>query len=327
MSKQFVEPLLQEDDSRYVMFPIKYESIWQMYKKQEFSFWRAEEVDLSKDKKHWEQLSCGEQHFIKMILAFFAASDGIVLENLATRFMGEIQVSEARAFYGLQIAMENIHSITYSLLIDTYIKDSSEKHKLFNALNEYECIKKKGDWAKKWINDKRSNFATRLVAFACIEGIFFSGAFCAIFWLKKRGILPGLTFSNELISRDEALHTEFAVLLYSLLEKKLKKQKIYEIIKDAVEIEKEFIIDALPCRLIGMNNILMSQYIEFVADRLCIQLGYDKIYNSCNPFDFMEMISVQSKTNFFEDRVSDYALSTKENNSEHTFDDAFGDNF
>ena len=319
MSKQFVEPLLQEDDSRYVMFPIKYESIWQMYKKQEFSFWRAEEVDLSKDKKHWEQLSCGEQHFIKMILAFFAASDGIVLENLATRFMGEIQVSEARAFYGLQIAMENIHSITYSLLIDTYIKDSSEKHKLFNALNEYECIKKKGDWAKKWINDKRSNFATRLVAFAYIEGIFFSGAFCAI--------LPGLTFSNELISRDEALHTEFAVLLYSLLEKKLKKQKIYEIIKDAVEIEKEFIIDALPCRLIGMNNILMSQYIEFVADRLCIQLGYDKIYNSCNPFDFMEMISVQSKTNFFEDRVSDYALSTKENNSEHTFDDAFGDNF
>jgi ribonucleotide reductase beta subunit family protein with ferritin-like domain len=327
MSKQFVEPLLQEDDSRYVMFPIKYENIWQMYKKQEFSFWRAEEIDLSKDKKQWEELPAEEQHFIKMILAFFAASDGIVLENLATRFMGEIQVSEARAFYGLQIAMENIHSITYSLLIDTYIRDTTEKHKLFNALNEYECIKKKGDWAKKWINDKRSNFATRLVAFACIEGIFFSGAFCAIFWLKKRGILPGLTFSNELISRDEALHTEFAVLLYSILEKKLKKQKIYEIIKEAVEIEKEFILDALPCRLIGMNNILMSQYIEFVADRLCIQLGYDKIYNSCNPFDFMEMISVQSKTNFFEDRVSDYALSTKENNSEHTFDDAFGDNF
>ena len=327
MSKQFVEPLLQEDDSRYVMFPIKYESIWQMYKKQEFSFWRAEEVDLSKDKKYWEELSSDEQHFIKMILAFFAASDGIVLENIATRFMGEIQVSEARAFYGLQIAMENIHSITYSLLIDTYIKDSNEKHKLFNALNEYECIKKKGQWAQKWIHDKRSNFATRLIAFACVEGIFFSGAFCAVFWLKKRGILPGLTFSNELISRDEALHTEFAVLIYSLLEKKLKKQRIHEIIKEAVEIEKEFILDALPCRLIGMNNILMSQYIEFVADRLSVQLGYDKIYNSSNPFDFMEMISVQSKTNFFEDRVSDYALSTKENNTEFAFDDAFGDNF
>ena len=327
MSKQFVEPLLQEDDNRYVMFPIKYESIWQMYKKQEFSFWRAEEIDLSKDKKQWEQLACEEQHFIKMILAFFAASDGIVLENLATRFMGEIQVSEARAFYGLQIAMENIHSITYSLLIDTYIREPTEKHRLFNALNEYECIKKKGEWAKKWIHDKRSNFATRLIAFACVEGIFFSGAFCAIFWLKKRGILPGLTFSNELISRDEALHTEFAVLIYSLLERKLKKQKIHEIIKEAVEIEKEFILEALPCRLIGMNSSLMSQYIEFVADRLCVQLGYDKIYNSCNPFDFMEMISVQSKTNFFEDRVSDYALSTKENNTDEAFDDAFGDNF
>jgi ribonucleotide reductase beta subunit family protein with ferritin-like domain len=325
MSKQFVEPLLQEDDNRFVMFPIKYKSIWDMYKKQEFSFWRAEEIDLSKDSKHWEQLSCDEQHFIKMILAFFAASDGIVLENLATRFMGEIQVSEARAFYGLQIAMENIHSITYSLLIDTYIKDFSEKNKLFNALNEYECIKKKGDWAKKWLHDKRSNFATRLVAFACVEGIFFSGAFCAIFWLKKRGILPGLTFSNELISRDEALHTEFAVLLYSILERKLKKQRIYEIIKEAVEIEKEFIVDALPCRLIGMNSVLMGQYIEFVADRLCVQLGYEKIYNSSNPFDFMEMISVQSKTNFFEDRVSDYSLATKENDTSMSFE--FSDDF
>ena len=325
MSKQFVEPLLQEDDNRYVMFPIKYKSIWDMYKKQEFSFWRAEEIDLSKDSKYWEQLSCDEQHFIKMILAFFAASDGIVLENLATRFMGEIQVSEARAFYGLQIAMENIHSITYSLLIDTYIKDFSEKNKLFNALNEYECIKKKGDWAKKWLHDKRSNFATRLVAFACVEGIFFSGAFCAIFWLKKRGILPGLTFSNELISRDEALHTEFAVLLYSILERKLKKQRIHEIIKEAVEIEKEFIVDALPCRLIGMNSVLMGQYIEFVADRLCVQLGYEKIYNSSNPFDFMEMISVQSKTNFFEDRVSDYSLATKENDTSMSFE--FSDDF
>ena len=325
MSKQFTEPLLTEDDNRYVMFPIKYQKVWDMYEKQEFCFWRAKEIDLSKDLKHWEKLSSDEQHFIKMILAFFAASDGIVLENLATRFMGEIQNSEVRAFYGLQIAMENIHSITYSLLIDTYIKDKVEKNRLFNALHEYECIKKKGEWAKKWIHDKRSNFATRLVAFACVEGIFFSGAFCAIFWLKKRGILPGLTFSNELISRDEALHTEFAILLYSILDKKLKKERIYEIIKEAVEIEKEFILDALPCRLIGMNNILMSQYIEYVADRLSVQFDCDKIYNSSNPFDFMEMISVQSKTNFFEDRVSDYALSNKENDTGKSFE--FGDDF
>ena len=311
MSKSQIEPLLTEDDNRYVMFPIQDQDIWQMYKKQVECFWRAEEIDLSKDMAHWESLNEKERYFISMILAFFAASDGIVLENLAMRFMGEVQLSEARAFYGFQIAMENIHSETYSLLIDTYIKDREEKSMLFNALNNYPCIKKKADWAIKWIQDKRSSFATRLIAFACIEGIFFSGAFCSIFWLKKRGLMPGLTFSNELISRDEALHTEFAVLLYNKLNKKLNKSKVLEIIKDAVEIEKEFICDALPCRLIGMNSDLMCQYIEFVADRLSVQLGYDKIYNTANPFDFMEMISIEGKTNFFEKRVAEYALADK----------------
>ena len=324
MNKNCVEPILQEDLSRYVMFPIKDQDIWKMYKKQEDLFWRAEEIDLSKDNKDWDTLNDDEKHFISMILAFFAASDGIVLENLGVRFMGEVQLSEARAFYGLQIAMENIHSITYSTLIDTYIKTKEQKHKLFNALNEYECIKKKGQWAIKWINDKKSNFATRLVAFACIEGIFFSGAFCAIYWMKKRGLMPGLTFSNELISRDEALHTEFAVLLHSKLEKPLKKQKIHEIISEAVAIELEFINDALPCRLIGMNQVLMKQYIEFVADRLSVQLGGDKIYESKNPFDWMENISIETKTNFFEDRVSEYSLTTK-NSELNTFE--FGDEF
>jgi ribonucleotide reductase beta subunit family protein with ferritin-like domain len=292
MNKNIVEPLLQEDLNRYVMFPIKDQDIWKMYKKAEDLFWRAEEIDLSKDNKDWENLTDDERHFISMILAFFAASDGIVLENLGVRFMGEVQLSEARAFYGLQIAMENIHSITYSTLIDTYIKDKTQKSKLFNALDEYECIKKKGTWAIKWINDKKSNFATRLVAFACIEGIFFSGAFCAIYWLKKRGLMPGLTFSNELISRDEALHTEFAVLLHSKLLKPLKKPKIHEIISEAVSIELEFITEALPCRLIGMNQVLMKDYIEFVADRLSLQLGGDKIYESKNPFEWMENISI-----------------------------------
>jgi len=324
MNKNCVEPLLQEDVNRYVMFPIKDQDIWKMYKKQEDLFWRAEEIDLSKDNKDWETLNDDEKHFISMILAFFAASDGIVLENLGLRFMGEVQLSEARAFYGLQIAMENIHSITYSTLIDTYIKDKEQKHKLFNALNEYDCIKKKGQWAIKWINDKKSNFATRLVAFACIEGIFFSGAFCAIYWLKKRGLMPGLTFSNELISRDEALHTEFAVLLHSKLEKPLKKQKIHEIISEAVTIELEFINDSLPCRLIGMNQVLMKQYIEFVADRLSVQLGGDKIYESKNPFDWMENISIETKTNFFEDRVSEYSLTTKDAKL-NTFE--FGEDF
>jgi ribonucleotide reductase beta subunit family protein with ferritin-like domain len=311
MSKTLNEPLLQEDDSRYVMFPLQDQDIWQMYKKQVECFWRAEEIDLSKDTVHWEGLTNKERYFISMILAFFAASDGIVLENLAARFMGEVQLSEARAFYGFQIAMENIHSETYSLLIDTYIKDREEKATLFNAIDNFPCIKKKADWAIKWINDKRSSFATRLIAFACIEGIFFSGAFCSIFWLKKRGLMPGLTFSNELISRDEALHTEFAVLMYSKLVKQLSKSKVVEIIKDAVQIEKEFICDALPCRLIGMNSDLMNQYIEFVADRLIVQLGHDKIYKTKNPFDFMEMISIEGKTNFFEKRVAEYALADK----------------
>ena len=320
MNKNNVEPLLQEDDNRYVMFPIKDQDIWKMYKKQEDLFWRVEEIDLSKDYKDWEKLNDDEKYFVSMILAFFAASDGIVLENLGMRFMSEIQLSEARAFYGLQIAMENIHSIMYSTLIDTYIKDKTQKSSLFNALNEYECIKKKGDWAIKWINDKRSSFATRLVAFACVEGIFFSGAFCAIFWLKKRGLMPGLTLSNEFIARDEALHTEFAVLLHSKLEKPLKKQKIHEIIKEALEIETEFINEALSCRLIGMNQILMQQYIEFVADRLSIQLGGDKIYESKNPFDWMENISIEGKDNFFEKRVSEYSMATKIENQDDAFE-------
>jgi ribonucleoside-diphosphate reductase subunit M2 len=310
MSKNNTEPLLAPDDNRFVMFPIKYDDIWQMYKKQIDCFWRAEEIDLSKDLDNWNSLNADERYFISMILAFFAASDGIVLENLASRFMNDVQVSEARAFYGFQIAMENIHSETYSLLIETYIKDKEEKHKLFNAIENYPCIKKKSDWAQKWINDNRSSFATRLVAFACIEGIFFSGAFCSIYWLKKRGLMPGLTFSNELISRDEALHCEFAVLLYSKLIKKVDKARINEIIKEAVEIEIEFICEALPCKLIGMNADLMTQYIKFVADRLAVQLGYKKIYNVENCFPWMELISLESKTNFFEKRVSEYALAT-----------------
>ena len=311
MSQTVREPLLTPNDNRFVMFPIQDQSIWEMYKKQVDCFWRAEEIDLSKDMNHWDSLNADERTFLSMILAFFAASDGIVLENLAQRFMGEVQISEARAFYGFQIAMENIHSESYSLLIDSYIKDPDEKHKLFNAIANYPCIKKKSDWAQKWIHDNRSTFATRLVAFACVEGIFFSGAFCSIYWMKKRGLMPGLTFSNELISRDEALHTEFAVLLYSKLVKKMGKARIHEIIKEAVDIETEFICDALPCRLIGMNSQLMTQYIKFVADRLAVQLGYDKIYNVANPFDWMELISLEGKTNFFEKKVGDYALANK----------------
>ena len=324
MSKTQIEPLLTEDDNRFVMFPLQDQDIWQMYKKQVDCFWRAEEIDLSKDLSHWEGLNKEEKFFISMILAFFAASDGIVLENLAARFMGEVQLAEARAFYGFQIAMENIHSETYSLLIDTYVKDSHEKNKLFKAIDNFPCIKKKADWALKWIQDKRSSFATRLIAFACIEGIFFSGAFCSIYWLKKRGLMPGLTFSNELISRDEALHTEFAVLLYKKLNKKINKNKVFELIKEAVDIEKEFISQALPCRLIGMNCDLMCQYIEFVADRLVLQLGYDKIYQTANPFEFMEMISIEGKTNFFEKRVSEYALADK-TKTEDIFE--FGEDF
>ena len=323
MSKNNIEPLLVPDDNRFVMFPIKHNDIWEMYKKQIDCFWRAEEIDLSKDLTNWESLNADERHFISMILAFFAASDGIVLENLASRFMSEIQVSEARAFYGFQIAMENIHSETYSLLIETYIKDKEEKSKLFNAIEHFPCIKKKSDWAQKWIHDNRSSFATRLVAFACVEGIFFSGAFCSIYWLKKRGLMPGLTFSNELISRDEALHCEFAILLYSKLLKKIDKARIHELIKEAVDIETEFICEALPCRLIGMNSELMSQYIRFVADRLCVQLGYKKIYNVSNPFDFMELISLEGKTNFFERKVGEYAMANKKSDDAFNFDGDF----
>jgi len=310
-SNKTTEPILEVTDDRYVMFPLKYSDVWGLYKKQVDCFWRAEEVDLSKDLTDWAQLKPDEKKFISMVLAFFAASDGIVLENLALRFMGDVQVAEIRSFYGFQIAMENIHSEMYSLLIDTYIKDSTEKEQLFHATSNFPCITKKADWAKKWIEDKRSSFASRLVAFAAIEGIFFSSSFASIYWIKKRGIMPGLTFSNELISRDEALHTEFAILLYKKLQTKLNKKRIYEIIKDAVEIEKEFILEAIPCRMIGMNSTLMSQYIEFVADRLCVQLGYDKIYNSANPFDFMELISVETKVNFFERTNSEYALANK----------------
>jgi len=308
------EPLLESTDDRFVLFPIdpRYRDIWEMYKKQVDCFWRAEELDLSKDLVDWsEKLNDDERHFISMVLAFFAASDGIVLENLAVRFMGDVQIAEARAFYGFQIAMENIHSETYSLLIDTYIKDSAKKAQMFHAIANFPCIAKKANWAKKWIADNRSSFAARLVAFAAIEGIFFSSSFASIYWIKKRGILPGLTFSNELISRDEALHCEFAILLYSKLIRKLRKERIHEIILEATEIEKEFITEAIPCKMIGMNAALMTQYIEFVADRLCVQLGYDKIFKAQNPFDFMELISIESKVNFFERTNSEYALANK----------------
>ncbi len=311
MTSKAPEPLLETTDERYVMFPLQYADIWDLYKKQVDCFWRAEEVDLSKDLTDWANLSADEKKFITMVLAFFAASDGIVLENLAIRFMADVQVSEARSFYGFQIAMENIHSEMYSLLIDTYVTDSVEKDRLFHATSNFPCIAKKADWAKKWIGDHRSSFAARLVAFAAIEGIFFSSSFASIYWLKKRGILPGLTFSNELISRDEALHTEFAILLYSKMNSKLSKKRIHEIIKEAVVIETEFITVAIPCKMIGMNSKLMTQYIQFVADRLCVQLGYDKIYNSTNPFDFMELISVETKVNFFERTNSEYAMANK----------------
>jgi ribonucleoside-diphosphate reductase beta chain len=299
-----MEPILQENPNRFVLFPIQHDKVWQMYKQAEASFWTAEEIDLSQDQKDWENLNDGERHFISHVLAFFAASDGIVNENLAINFMQEVQLPEARCFYGFQIMMENIHAETYSLLIDTYIKKQSEKDYLFNALETVPCVKKKGEWALKWINSEK--FVERLIAFAAVEGIFFSGSFCSIFWLKKRGLMPGLTFSNELISRDEGLHCDFACLLYSMLNEKLPESRVHEIIRDAVEFEQEFVTDALPVDLIGMNAKLMSQYIEFVADRLLVSLGCSKIYNATNPFDFMEMISLQGKTNFFEKRVAEY---------------------
>ncbi|KAM0303556.1 hypothetical protein HYE67_003630 [Fusarium culmorum] len=333
------EPILQENPQRFVLFPIKYHEIWQMYKKAEASFWTAEEIDLSKDLHDWNnRLTSDEQYFISHILAFFAASDGIVNENLVERFSGEVQIPEARCFYGFQIMMENIHSETYSLLIDTYIKDPAQRTYLFNAVDTIPCIRKKADWAIRWIQDKNSTFAQRLVAFAAVEGIFFSGAFASIFWLKKRGLMPGLSFSNELISRDEGLHTDFACLLHSHLKGRASKQMIQDIITDAVSIEQEFLTEALPCALLGMNSNLMKQYIEFVADRLLVALGNEKVYKSTNPFDFMENISLGGKTNFFEKRVADYQKAgvlhsankkdeeeapKGENGGDFTFDDDF----
>jgi len=310
------EPLLIADDTKYTILPVKHHDIFDMYKRAVSSFWVEEEIDLVKDLNDWNnKLSDDERYFISMILAFFAGSDGLINENLGQRFYNEIQNSEARLFYGFQIAMEGIHQEVYAKIIDTYIKDKKEKDDLFNAMSVFPCIKKKADWCKKHINSDKS-FAERLVCFACVEGIAFSGAFCAIFWCKKRGLLQGLSFSNELISRDEALHTEFAILLYSKLVNKLPFSKIKEIIMEAVEIECEFICDALPCRLIGMNSKSMTEYIKFVADRLCLQLGYSKIYDAKNPYDWMLLISLQSKTNFFENKVSEYALSNRNTDSD-----------
>lgn len=304
----FTEPLLTEDPNRFVLFPIKHDDIWQFYKKAEASFWTAEEIDLQQDLTDWKKMNEGERHFISHVLAFFAASDGIVNENLANNFLKEVQYAEAKCFYGFQVMMENIHSETYSLLIDTYIKDPKEKDHLLRAIETIECVKKKANWALRWIES--DNFVERLIAFAAVEGIFFSGSFCSIFWLKKRGLMPGLTFSNELISRDEGLHCDFACALYmDHIKNKISQEKIYEIILNAVEIEKEFVTDALPVSLIGMNAELMCQYIEFVADRLLISLGCQKHYNASNPFDFMELISLQGKTNFFEKRVAEYQKS------------------
>jgi ribonucleoside-diphosphate reductase beta chain len=303
--KMVEEPLLKENKNRFVLFPIEHRDVWEFYKQAEASFWTAEEVDLSQDLKDWEQLNSEEKHFVSHVLAFFAASDGIVNENIAENFVSEVQYTEAKFFYGFQIAIENIHSEVYSLLIDTYVKDAKEKDKLFNAIETLDCVKKKAEWALRWIS--KASFAERLIAFAAVEGIFFSGSFCSIFWLKKRGLMPGLSFSNELISRDEGLHCDFACLLYNNhLVNKLPVARVTQIITDAVAIEKEFVTDALPVRLIGMNADLMSQYIEFVADRLLVALNCPKVYHAANPFDFMEMISLQGKTNFFEKRVGEY---------------------
>lgn len=303
---EVLEPILKENPNRFVLFPIQHDDIWQMYKTQQAMIWTAEELDLSPDLADWEnKLNDDERYFIKHVLAFFAASDGIVNENLAENFLSEVQYTEAKFFYGFQVMMENVHSETYSLLIDTYIKDSKEKDYLFNAIETFEPVKKKAEWALRWIEN--GSFAQRLIAFAAVEGIFFSGSFCSVFWLKKRGLMPGLTFSNELISRDEGLHCDFACLLYNNhLQNQLSKDEVREIITEAVEIEKEFVTESLPVRLIGMNSDLMSQYIEFVADRLLVELGNEKIYNVSNPFDFMDMINLQGKTNFFEKRVGEY---------------------
>jgi ribonucleoside-diphosphate reductase beta chain len=312
-----MEPILQTNPDRFVIFPIKYDDIWTMYNKALSSFWTVQEVDLSKDLKDWEKLKHGEKHFISYVLAFFAASDGIVNENLVSKFACEVQIPEARFFYGFQIAIENIHSQMYSLLIETYISDPTEKSTLFRAIDTIPCVKRKAEWALKWINN--DDFNKRLVAFACVEGIFFSGSFASIYWLKKRGLMPGLTFSNELISRDEGLHTDFACLLYSKLINKLSTEEILVIVKDAVSIEQSFISEAIPVELIGINSYSMSQYIEYVADKLLIELGYTKHFNSTNPFDFMELISLENKTNFFEKRVADYQKANIMN-YDNTFD-------
>ncbi|MFV8359154.1 ribonucleotide-diphosphate reductase subunit beta [Flavobacterium sp. LS1P3] len=322
-----LEPILQENKNRFVIFPIKHHDIWEFYKSMEASFWTAEEIDLSQDLNDWNnKLSDEERYFVKHILAFFAASDGIVNENLAENFVNEVQYAEAKFFYGFQIMMENIHSETYSLLIDTYVKDEAEKDELFNALEVFPAIKKKADWALKWIES--DSFAERLIAFAAVEGIFFSGAFCSIYWLKKRGLMPGLTFSNELISRDEGVHCDFAVHLHNHhLVNKVPKERIRSIIVDALNIEREFITESLPVSLIGMNAVLMTQYLEFVADRLLVELGCDREYNTSNPFDFMDMISLQGKTNFFEKKVAEYqkagVMNTDEDAQKISFDADF----
>jgi len=318
------ENILKENPNRFVLFPIRHKDIWDFYKKAEASFWTAEEVDLSSDLTHYSQLKEGEKHFVNNVLAFFAASDGIVNENLAQNFLREVQYPEARSFYGFQVMMENIHSEMYSLLIDTYIKDSSEQMKYFRAIDNIPCVRKKAEWALRWIGSE--SFAERLIAFAAVEGIFFSGSFCSIFWLKKRGLMPGLSFSNELISRDEGLHCDFAVHLHNNhIENKVSESSISEIIDSALKIEKEFITESLPVNLIGMNSQLMKQYLEFVADRLLVSLRCNKIYNSSNPFDFMQNIALQNKTNFFEKRVAEYAKNGVGNSSgnELTFDNNF----
>jgi ribonucleoside-diphosphate reductase beta chain len=304
------EPILKENKSRFVLFPIQYHNIYELYKKAESTFWTANEIDLSKDSAQWDSLNENEKYFIKNIIGFFAGSDGIIMENLAVRFLNEIQIPEARAFYSYQIFNESIHSETYSLLIDTYIKDKEEKLKIFNSIENIPCVAKKAAWAYKWIENKEVNFATRLLSFAIVEGVFFSGSFCAIYWIKKRGLMPGLTFSNELISRDEGLHCEFACLLYSMIKNRVPVQIVNKIFEEAVAIEKEFITDSIPCAMIGMNAAMMQQYIEFVADRLLLQLGYDKIWKTENPFEFMELISLRPKSNFFEVRVGEYKKST-----------------
>ena len=313
-----MEDILINTDKRFVLFPILHEDIWSMYKKHVASFWTTEEIDLTNDLRDWEKLSNDEQKYIKYVLAFFAASDGIIVENLAQKFCNEVQYPEARAFYSFQSAMEQIHSETYSLLIDTYIKSTEEKKFLFNAINNIPIVRKKADWALKWINND-NNFSERLIGFVIVEGLFFSASFCAIYWLKKRGLMPGLTFSNELISRDEGLHCNFGCLLYSKLNNKLSSENIYNMIKEAIEIEKEFVSESLPVELIGMNSKLMIQYIEFIADRLLIQLGYEKLYNVLNPFEWMDMISLQGKTNFFEKRVGEYQKANIMNNKKNEF--------